>query len=495
MKDKNLKSGKLWGGRFQESQSDLMERIGESISFDKELYNQDIEGSIAHSRMLAKIGILSPSEQAKIEKGLGQIRKEIESGDFLFQRELEDIHMHIESRLTDLIGEPGKKLHTGRSRNDQVGQDVRLFILDHLEEVFKQLGSLQDVLLSRAEKSLDIIFPGYTHLQIAQPIRASHYLLAYFWAFLRDWDSFLQAYKTADQLVLGSGALAGVNYSTDRSFLLKELDLSSISPNSMDAVAQRDHLLQYMYAATQFMIHASRLAEEIILYSSIEFSYIRLPDRLTSGSSIMPQKKNPDVAELIRGKSGIVTGNFFGLLALMKGTPMAYNRDFQEDKPSIFQTAKHLLLSIEGLKEILEGFEFRTENIEKSLNKGFATATDLADWLVKGKGIPFREAHEIVGKLVQICVEKGLDLFSVSVEDRKSVSKYLGDSDYWSAISLSESTDKKDVFGGTARKRQLEQLKIAKKEWTNRLKSRKIRKSKSKNFDLKTKENKGNIRH
>ncbi|WCL47869.1 argininosuccinate lyase [Leptospira sp. GIMC2001] len=469
----HIESKKLWGGRFEEAQSGIMERIGESISFDKVLYKQDIRGSIAHAKMLNKIGVINAKELASIEKGMATIEKEIESGNFIFTESLEDIHMHIESRLTHIIGDAGKKLHTARSRNDQVSQDVRLYLKDNLDLINDSMLSLLRAFHSKAKASINILFPGYTHLQIAQPIRASHYLLAYFWAFSRDLQCFLQAKEEADVLVLGSGALAGVNYNTDRKFLQKELGLARISENSMDAVGQRDHLFQFMFAASQFMIHASRFCEELIIYSSTEFSYIRLPDRLTSGSSIMPQKKNPDVAELIRGKSGIVIGNLMSLLSLVKGTPLTYNRDFQEDKPPIFQTMKHLSLSIEGIREMVEGMEFRSDSIESSLNRGFATATDLADWLVSQKKVPFREAHEIVGRLVSECVKNQKDLFTIDLELRKNISDHLTDPNYFEAISLSKSADKKDVPGGTALRRQKEQLTQAEKklvELNNRVK-------------------------
>lgn len=460
---KKTQNAKLWGGRFQESQSDLMERIGESISFDKDLYKQDIRGSIAHARMLKKIGILDAKECKAIETGLKAIEREIESGQFETKIELEDIHMHIETRLTQLIGDAGKKLHTARSRNDQISQDVRLYLLDHISDLLPMMMDLLQSLLTKAEKNIDTLFPGYTHLQVAQPIRASHYLLAYFWAFERDVQNILRAHEVANVLVLGSGAMSGVNYPTDREFLRQELKLGFISPNSMDAVAQRDHIFQYLFAASQCMVHASRLCEELIIYSSTEFSYIRLPDRLTSGSSIMPQKRNPDVAELIRGKSAMVLGDLMALLTLVKGTPMTYNRDFQEDKPPLFRTAKNLLLSIEGLKEMVEGLDFRVVSIESTLKKGFATATDLADWLVNEKSVPFREAHEIVGSLVSECENKGKDLFSIDLDTRAKISPHLTDKNYMVAISLENSTDKKDVEGGTARKRQVEQIRKAKK--------------------------------
>lgn len=464
-KQTQKKKTKLWGGRFQESQSDLMERIGESISFDRELYAQDIRGSIAHARMLARIGILTQKDLQAIEKGLATIQKEIESGNFHYTIELEDIHMHIESRLTELIGDAGKRLHTARSRNDQVSQDVRLYILDHLQVVFQETLLLLSAFLKQAEASVDLMIPGYTHLQVAQPIRASHYLLSHYWAFVRDFEGFLQTYRLSDVLVLGSGAMAGVNYPTDREFLRNELGLARISENSMDAVGQRDHILSYLFQASQCMIHASRFAEELIMFSSTEFSYIRLPDRLTSGSSIMPQKKNPDVAELIRGKAGMVVGNLMSVLTLVKGTPMTYNRDFQEDKPPLFQTAKHLLLSLEGLKEMVEGMQFRTESMEKSLRDGFATATDLADWLVAEKKVPFREAHEIVGSLVSVCVAQKTDLFRISKTERGNISAHLLDPGYESAIDLAKSADKKNVSGGTAKSRQKDQLRQAWKKW------------------------------
>jgi argininosuccinate lyase len=454
---------KLWGGRFKELTADIMNRIGESISFDKELYSQDIRGSLAHAQMLCKIGILSNKELTSIEKGLQKIQIEIETGKFEYKMELEDIHMHIESRLTQLIGEAGKKLHTARSRNDQVSQDVRLYILDQISLIENELILLLEQLLLKARSSIDVLFPGYTHLQIAQPIRASHYFMAHFWAFLRDLELFQYVKETTDLLVLGSGAMAGVNYNSDREFLRKELKLSRISENSMDAVSQRDHIIQYLFAISQCMTHASRVCEEFIIYSSTEFNYIGLPDRLTSGSSIMPQKKNPDVAELIRGKSAMVFGNLMSLLSLVKGTPMAYNRDFQEDKIPMFQSSKHILLSLEGLREMVSGLEIKSSSIEENLKKGFSTATDLADWLVSFKKIPFREAHEIVGNLVSFCTENKLDLFNVSLEDRSRISIHLTDSSYLDSISLYKSADKKNVAGGTARKRQLEQFAQAEK--------------------------------
>ncbi|MCW7470640.1 argininosuccinate lyase [Leptospira kanakyensis] len=469
-----MKEKKLWGGRFDAPPSSLMIRIGESISFDKELYAHDIEGSISHSRMLKRIGILSESEQRKIETGLGQIKKEIDSGKFEFKIENEDIHMSVESRLTELLGDLGKKLHTGRSRNDQVSQDVRLYIKTEVESILVFLMDLLVAWIGKAEAHTKTIIPGYTHLQIAQPIRASHYFLSHFWANVRDFEDFLDAYHRADELVLGSGALAGVNYATDREFLRKDLSLSRISENSMDAVSQRDHIFKFLFASSQFMIHVSRFCEEIILYTSQEFSYFKLPDHLTTGSSIMPQKKNPDVAELIRGKAGRVVGSLTHLLVMVKGTPLSYNRDFQEDKLPLFDTVKQIKLSMEGVRDMVEGIQVFPENAIRSLRSGFATATDLADWLVSAKGIPFRSAHEIVGELVKHCSSKGYDLFTIPSGERGQIHAVLTDPGYEAAISLETSCDKKDVMGGTSLPRQKEQIKRAKakvNELTKKLKS------------------------
>lgn len=469
-----MKEKKLWGGRFDAPPSSLMIRIGESISFDKELYTHDIEGSISHSRMLKRIGILSESEQRKIETGLIQIKKEIDSGKFEFKIENEDIHMSVESRLTELLGDLGKKLHTGRSRNDQVSQDVRLYIKSEVEAILVLLLDLLSAWIGKAEAHTKTIIPGYTHLQIAQPIRASHYFLSHFWANVRDFEDFLDAYERADELVLGSGALAGVNYATDREFLKKDLSLSRISENSIDAVSQRDHIFKFLFAASQFMIHVSRFCEEIILYTSQEFSYFKLPDHLTTGSSIMPQKKNPDVAELIRGKSGRVIGSLTHLLVMVKGTPLSYNRDFQEDKLPLFDTVRQIKLSIEGVRDMVLGIQVFPENALRSLRLGFSTATDLADWLVSSKGIPFRSAHEIVGELVKHCSSKGYDLFNIPSGERGQIHAVLTDPGYEAAISLETSCDKKDVMGGTSFPRQKEQIKRAKakvNELTKKLKS------------------------
>ncbi|TGL57354.1 argininosuccinate lyase [Leptospira ognonensis] len=459
-----MKQKKLWGGRFAQAPSSLMVRIGESISFDRELYKQDIKGSISHSRMLKKIGILTNEEQKKIERGLLQIREEITSGTFVFKMEDEDIHMSVETRLTELLGDLGKKLHTARSRNDQVSQDVRLYLKDEIREILVLMKRLLDTWVAKAENNVDVMIPGYTHLQIAQPIRASHYFLSHFWANVRDFEDFWSAYERSDELVLGSGALAGVNYETDREFLKTDLGLNKVSENSIDAVSQRDHILKFLFASSQFYIHASRFCEEVILFSSQEFSYFKLPDSLTTGSSIMPQKKNPDVAELIRGKSGRVIGGLNHIFLMMKGTPFAYNRDFQEDKIPLFDCVKQMKLGLEGITEMVEGVQIFPANALRSLRAGFSTATDLADWLVFQKKIPFRTSHEIVGELVKVCSEKGWDLFSIPTAERAKVNPVLAEPGYEESIALETSCDKKNVYGGTARKRQMEQLRAAKRK-------------------------------
>ncbi len=452
---------KLWGGRFDSPTSSIMERIGESISFDFRLYKQDIKGSIAHCKNLEKIGVLTEREKNAIISGLEQIEREIEENKLPFKLALEDIHMHIEARLTELIGDTGKKLHTARSRNDQVAQDVRLYLQEGIKEVKQKILGLLESFYEKANATVDMVMPGYTHLQVAQPIRVSHYLLSHFWAIQRDFEQFEFTLSVNNRLVLGSGALAGVNYPTDREFLAKELNLSSISENSIDSVSQRDHILNFLFACSQIMTHLSRICEEIIIFSSIEYSFLSLPDSLTTGSSIMPQKKNPDIAELIRGKSARVTSNLMHLFGLLKGLPLSYNRDLQEDKIPLFDSLDQTLISIEGVTEMVRQMKFNPENMQNSLAKGFATATDLADYLVSEKGIPFREAHELTGRLVSLCVQNGWTLFSVPEGNRREISEHFTGESYERAISLPLSTDKKNVFGGTNLERQYEQLKLA----------------------------------
>jgi len=459
----------LWTGRSAGRVDDITVEMGESISLDIELYREDIQGSIAHAGMLRHIGILSDEEFSSIVDGLRRISGEIEAGQMKLDPALEDIHTHVESRLIEIAGDAGKKLHTARSRNDQIALDTHLFVRRSSREIGKLIYHLCDVLLRRAEENSDTILPGYTHMQVAQPVRLSHHLMSHFHAFCRDAERFLQAARRADILPLGSGALAGVNYATDREFLRKALGFSGIYENSMDAVSSRDHILDFLYACAVFAQHASRVGEEIILWNSVEFSFIELPDELTTGSSIMPQKKNPDLAELARGKTGRIYGNLFNLLTTLKSLPLAYNRDLQEDRLPLLDSARQTSMTVRALSAMIERMRFRSDRMKGSLEAGFAAATDLADALVLEKKVPFREAHHIAGALVRLCVEGGWVLSSVPAEVRKKASEFLADDEFYKkAVDLTRSADKKISSGGSAKSRQLEQLKNARADLEKR---------------------------
>jgi len=452
----------LWQGRSSGRVHDITLEMGESISLDIELYEEDIRGSSAHAAMLHRSGILTAEELSSIQNALGGIKKEIENGEMELRIDLEDIHTHIENRLTELIGEAGKKLHTARSRNDQVAVDTHLFVKKSSLKMMESILALCETLLKRASENIDVILPGYTHMQVAQPVRLSHHLLSHYWSFLRDFDRFANAHASADRMPLGSGAMAGVNYATDREFLRKELDFASIYPNSMDAVSTRDHILDFLYSASMFMLHISRISEEIIIWNSIEFSFITLPDSLTTGSSIMPQKKNPDLAELSRGKTGRVYGHLLSLLTNLKGLPLTYNRDLQEDRLPLLDTFKQAGMASEAMRQMIESAAFNGDKMQLSLEKGFATATDLADALVSEKKVPFREAHHITGALVGECVKGGYTLQTIPKESRKKISPLLEDDQFFAeAVDLKKSADKKISAGGTARNRQLEQISLA----------------------------------
>jgi len=384
-------------GRFHKSPNELVVKYTSSLPFDCRLYPYDIAGSIAHARMLAKQGIISEEETEVITNGLVSIRQEIEQGKFEFKPELEDIHMSIEARLLEKVGEVGGKLHTARSRNDQVSLDLRLFTKDAIAETLVKLRGFQQALISLAEANKRVVMPGYTHLQPAQPVLLAHHLLAYFEMLQRDVGRFNDCFKRTDIMPLGSGALAGVAYNIDRDFLARELGFSQVSQNSMDAVSDRDFVVEYEAAASLTMMHLSRLAEEIILWSSVEFNFIELDEAYATGSSIMPQKKNPDVAELVRGKTGRVYGKLIALLTTLKGLPLAYNRDIQEDKEGLFDTVDTLLSSVEVFTGMVKALRVKAENTGQSARQGYILATDLADYLVK-KGEPFRTAHDIVGR-------------------------------------------------------------------------------------------------
>ncbi len=434
-------------GRFHKAAGKLVAEYTASILFDWYLYRHDIAGSIAHAKMLAKQGIISDKEAEIIADGLISIREEIEQGKFEFKPELEDIHMNIEARLLEKVGEVGGKLHTARSRNDQVALDLRLFTKEAISETLLKLREFQKALISLAEANKGVVIPGYTHLQPAQPVLLAHHLLAYFEMLQRDVDRFNDCLKRTDVMPLGSGALAGVTYSIDRDFLAAELGFSQISQNSMDAVSDRDFVAEYEAAASLCMMHLSRLAEEIILWSSAEFDFIELDDAYATGSSIMPQKKNPDVAELIRGKTGRVYGRLMALLTMMKALPLAYNRDMQEDKEGLFDTTGTLLATLGVFAGMVETLKVKAAHTGQTARQGYILATDVADYLVK-KGEAFRSAHDIVARLVSYAVEKGKSFGELGLAEYKGFSS-LFEEDVRS-ITVESSIAARDVVGGTA---------------------------------------------
>lgn len=453
MTDKN---SKLWGGRFSGETSPVTERISSSVQFDSRLYKQDIKGSIAHARMLAECNIISIDEKDKIIKGLTEIENEIDEGSFEFSTKLEDIHMNIESRLTERIGDAGRRLHTARSRNDQIALDSRLYLKDEILSAKELLLSLIRLISDIAEREIDTVMPGYTHMQVAQPVRFSHHIMAYAWMFTRDLDRLNLSEKSSDVLPLGVGALAGVNYKTDREFLRKELGFAEISRNSMDTVSDRDFMLDYMSFASILAMHLSRLCEELVFWSAPEFNFIQMSDSVTTGSSIMPQKRNPDVAELVRGKTGRVYGNLFSLLTLMKGLPLAYNRDLQEDKEPLFDTCDTVRLSLEGVIEMLSSMKVNRENMRKAVYRNYSTATDIADYLVI-KGMPFRNAHEVSGRIVRHCEENSIDFFRLTSAELREFSD-LFDDDSGDILDPAGSTERKLSAGSTSKAGVLKQV-------------------------------------
>ena len=447
-------------GRLGKPAGKLVAEYTASIPFDWRLYRHDITGSIAHARMLAKQGIISPEEVEIIIKGLASIGEEIEQGKFKFKPELEDIHMSIEARLLEKVGEVGGKLHTARSRNDQVALDLRLFAKEAIFNTLTRLREFQQSLISLAEANKEVVIPGYTHLQPAQPVLLAHHLLAYFEMLQRDIDRFSDCLKRTDVMPLGSGALAGVTYNIDREFLAGALGFSQLSQNSMDAVSDRDFVVEYEAAASLCMMHLSRLAEEIILWSSAEFDFIELDEAYATGSSIMPQKKNPDVAELVRGKTGRVYGKLMALLVTMKGLPLAYNRDMQEDKEGFFDTVDTLRATLEVFAGMVKTLRVRAENTAQAAKRGYILATDLADYLVK-KGEAFRTAHDIVARLVSYAMEKGKSFSQLSLDEYKKFSPRFKDDVY--SVTVESSIAARDIVGGTAPRQVERALAIAKK--------------------------------
>lgn len=417
---------KLWGGRFGADAGKGAEGFTSSLSFDRRLYDQDIRGSMAHARMLGQVGVLSPEEAEAIVAGLEAVREEIETGQFPFREEFEDIHLNIERRLIEKIGPLGGKLHTARSRNDQVVTDMHLLIKEEIENLDRRVVELQTALLDLAEANLETIMPGYTHLQRAQPVLFAHHLMAYFAMLDRDRERLAGCHQRADRLPLGAAALAGTSFPIDPGLVAKELGFAGIYDNSMDAVSDRDFLLEFLAASAVIMVHLSRFCEELVLWSSREFAFIELDDRYTTGSSIMPQKKNPDVAELVRGKTGRVFGHLMGLLTVMKGLPLAYHTDMQEDKEGVFDTVDTLHRCLGILPDVVRTMRLRKDNMARAAREDYATATDLADYLVR-KGMPFREAHGVVGRAVGICVEEGIDLDQLGLERLRELSPLFDD--------------------------------------------------------------------
>jgi argininosuccinate lyase len=441
-------SEKPWGGRFTESTDAFVEAFTASIGFDQRLYRHDIAGSIAHARMLAHVGIITAEESERITGGLQDILADIERGDFAWSVSLEDIHMNIEARLIDRIGETGKKLHTGRSRNDQVATDLRLYLREEIDAVCAEIDRLQDGLLDLAGREADTIMPGFTHLQVAMPVTFGHHLLAWTEMLERDHQRLLDCRRRVNIMPLGAAALAGTSFPVDRAYTAQLLGFDAPAANSLDAVSDRDFVIEFCSAAALVMMHLSRFSEELILWSSAQFDFIELPDRFCTGSSIMPQKKNPDVPELVRGKSGRVFGHLFSLLTLMKGQPLAYNKDNQEDKEPLFDSVDTLKNSLRAFADMMPALGVRRDRMQAAAKQGFSTATDLADYLVR-KGVAFRDAHEIVGRAVRAGVEQQRDLAEMSLQELQSFSAEIGE-DVFSVLTLEGSVAARNHTGGTA---------------------------------------------
>lgn len=439
----------MWGGRFTEATDAFVAEFTASVQFDQRFYQQDIAGSIAHATMLAKVGVLTEAERDDIIQGLTEIRQEIEAGTFEWRIDLEDVHMNIESRLTNRIGITGKKLHTGRSRNDQVATDIRLYVRDEIDDILKLLERLQKGILGLAAKNTTTIMPGFTHLQTAQPVTFGHHLMAWFEMLVRDSERLIDCRKRVNRMPLGSAALAGTTYPIDRAYTAELLGFEAVSENSLDAVSDRDFGIEFNAAASLIMMHLSRMSEEMILWTSAQFKFVNIPDRFCTGSSIMPQKKNPDVPELIRGKTGRVYGDLMSLLTLMKGQPLAYNKDNQEDKEPLFDAIDTVRGSLMAFADMIPALVPNIEVMREAALRGFSTATDLADYLVK-KGVAFRDAHEIVGKAVALGVQESKDLSELSLEQLQQFSDLISADVFEKALTLEASVSARNHIGGTA---------------------------------------------
>jgi argininosuccinate lyase len=448
-----------WSGRFDEPVAELVKRYTASVDFDKRLAAFDIQGSLAHANMLGKQGIISQEDVQAIETGLKEILVEIQSGQFEWLLDLEDVHLNIEKRLTDKIGDAGKRLHTGRSRNDQVATDIRLWLRATVDAVIDGIIKLQTSILDLAEQHAATIMPGFTHLQVAQPVTFGHHLMAYYEMLKRDAERFADARKRINRLPLGAAALAGTSYPIDREMVAKSLGFDSVCGNSLDAVSDRDFAIEFTAAASVLMMHLSRFSEELILWVSPRFAFIEIADRFCTGSSIMPQKKNPDVPELVRGKTGRIYGHLMGLMTLMKGQPLAYNKDNQEDKEPLFDTADTLLVTLEIYADMLRGIKVNVQNMRQAALEGFSTATDLADYLVK-KGMPFRDAHEVVALAVRQGVQTGCDLAEMPLESLQKFSNLITE-DVYNVLTLEGSAASRNHVGGTSPAQVLKAIKQA----------------------------------
>jgi len=442
------KKSQGWSALFSEPMSELVKRYTASVSFDQRLWKADIAGSLAHAEMLAAQGIIGAADLAAIQRGMAQIREDIEAGRFDWKLELEDVHLNIEARLTQLVGDAGKRLHTGRSRNDQVATDVRLWLRDEIDALAPLLAQMQLALVDIAEHNVDTILPGFTHMQVAQPVSFAHHLLAYVEMFARDAERLADVRKRLNQLPLGAAALAGTSYPLDRERVAKTLGFDGVCQNSLDAVSDRDFAIEFSAFASITMMHVSRLAEEIVLWMSQNFAFIDLADRYCTGSSIMPQKRNPDVAELARGKTGRVFGHLMGLLTLMKGQPLTYNKDNQEDKEPLFDSVDTVRDTLRIMAEMVGGISVKPEAMERAARRGYATATDLADYLVK-KGLPFRDAHEVVAHAVKHAIGQGVDLSELPLAVLQGFNADIGD-DVIEVLTLRGSLNARNVLGGTA---------------------------------------------
>jgi argininosuccinate lyase len=457
-------NSKIWGGRFSSSSNKLMEEFNSSILFDKKLYKQDIEASIVHAEMLCKQKIISEKDFKLIKTGLNKIKTEISNNNFTFSIKLEDIHMNIENRLVDLIGDAGKKLHTGRSRNDQVATDIKLWLRDNIDQIEINLKLLQKTLINKSELYYDMLMPGYTHLQVAQPVTFGHHLLAYVEMLGRDRGRLTDCRKRLNESPLGSAALAGTSYPIDRDFVSKKLGFDKPTKNSMDGVSDRDFAVEFMSATSLIAIHLSRLAEELVIWSSDRFNFIKLPESFTTGSSIMPQKRNPDAAELIRAKPGRIFGNMLSLMTVLKGLPMTYGKDMQEDKEPIFDTARTIQMCIVNMDGMIKGLQPIPNNMIQALQKGFPTATDLADYLVINLDIPFRDAHHLTGRIVLLAEEKDCTLESLSLKDIQRIIPEADDK-IIDVLKIQNSVSSRNSYGGTAPKNVLKAAREAKKRF------------------------------